>query len=1218
MNKLYSTLLFVVAVNICVVRAQTVYVDAVNGNDAYAGYSPSPGPFNSGPKKTLAAAMALVAPGNVIEIAAGTYVLTSTLVVNKPGVTLRGNGGAPNPRPIITGTANALIQPTSPNIRIENLNLKVNQVSCLRGINAPSDNYDGLVVTDCLIESALQDPNTNVVFESYGIYLFGSWNTTATCTLVKNIIQPEVYGASALFGRGIRLWGSRAVVGGSPGNGNYILALYGVQSAENGGSILISHNEFNTGNVGVEINVPNAGTHVVTQNLFRSDVPNNHVAHIEIKNNTRPGAQILIEENDVRDVFRYGVYSTRARNVLVQKNTFTPDDNATQFVMIGVNTKQRTEAAASSQTPVVNEITVVSNQFGSALNYPDSGTVFMIHNHNSVCSFGMLKFGGLGDSANVLSGRYKVMRLDPRSGNTANTALFPEYDYLPPVSHTPAAPANVNIDLRRNVIYMAASPSGLTDPTTFNHAQMLEIEDRTDHVVDYSALGFVLYKPNEAAVTAQSFIAPYTTAPSLNRALPFVPDNGTLHVGTNQTFLETVVVDKSINWISSSYTSVRDLTLNGPNEAVILIGDIDVTNVLTLSSGKIVTGVYEVDVLGTVPNSLVGGSASSYVEGNLRRSITPNSGPYAYPVGTALKGFQKMEITTGAVAGITNIRVEALASIALLSPLIQTYCSADFNYSLDNGSWRVRAFNGGIPVSVANGLNVTIYPADYTPVTADAFAVLRDGTVTGVCDDVPDVLTASNVGLAIAGSVFAAAAALNCPNPPSLSLVQPEPVCASTGTITLEAVSNATSFTWSGPGIHAGNRNLQNPPIARTPSNAGTYVCIASSGPGCLASRSVEVVIHANPGMPLVPPLIQVCATSTVVEPGIGSGGNGLRWYTSANATAPFSTTLSLPVGTPVTYFVATVNTATGCESARAQVEINVAPKPMTVGVENVTSNGARARWRRAPLWVTTPLEPYGAFEVQYIRVAPTQGTWQTLPIIADTVVQFTGLATGSTYQFRIRYKCLSGFSVYSDTTVVTRFTTQFSCPAPNTPTTSAAGSGQRNVNWNAVSGALSYVCGYGLALQSPSSWPKVIAYTNSILLTGLDPTKQYRARVFTNCVNANNTNQGSGTSSWSGTSATFIPNARIAVEGMDGYYDMKVYPNPNKGRFVVSFDSDKEEPMTIRLSDATGKIVFEKTVWVLRGANEAEVQTSLPAGVYVLSCQNDRGRRNVKICVER
>jgi hypothetical protein len=559
-----------------------------------------------------------------------------------------------------------------------------------------------------------------------------------------------------------------------------------------------------------------------------------------------------------------------------------------------------------------------------------------------------------------------------------------------------------------------------------------------------------------------------------------------------------------------------------------------------------------------------------------------------------------------------------LASVAILTPLLQSYCSSDFNYSLDNGSWLMRAFNGTIPAAVSGSLNVTLYPLNFTAVGATRYSVLREGVVVGECSVSPSPLEALNVGLSATGSIFAAAAALDCPNPPSLTLIQPPAQCASSGTITLEAVSNATTFTWSGPGIDDGNRNLQNPPIARIPSNSGTYVCVASSGPGCFASRSVNVVIHSNPAPALVEPLIQVCATSTIVEPGIGAGGDGLRWHTSATATSPFSTTLSMPVGTPVTYYVATVNNSTGCESARSQVVINVAPKPTVVGAENATSSSARLRWRRAPLWVTNAMAPYGAFEAQYIQVAPTLGSWQTLPIIADTTVLLTGLQTGGTYQFRVRYQCLSGFSVYSDTTVVSRFSTQSGCLAPSIPTTSPAGSGNRNVNWSVVSGALSYVCGYGLITANPSTWPSVLSYTNSVLLTGLNPTLNCRARVFTNCVNATNLTNGPGTSPWTSTSATFKPNARTAVDGMADWFNLSVYPNPCKGSFNVSFDSDTETEVRMEIFDLAGRSVYQKRQNVVLGRNEWTPDTQLPDGMYILRCQTAGGRWQTKIIVER
>jgi parallel beta-helix repeat protein len=83
---------------------------------------------------------------------------------------------------------------------------------------------------------------------------------------------------------------------------------------------------------------------------------------------------------------------------------------------------------------------------------------------------------------------------------------------------------------------------------------LLATEDKIDHKIDNPALGFVNVKANNIFVTANSYIAPATTSPSIQRAIDFASAGFTVHVGEG-TFAENVIVNKA-------------LTILGPKAAV--------------------------------------------------------------------------------------------------------------------------------------------------------------------------------------------------------------------------------------------------------------------------------------------------------------------------------------------------------------------------------------------------------------------------------------------------------------------------------------------------------------------------------------------------------------------------------------------------------------------------------------------------------------------------
>ena len=97
-------------------------------------------------------------------------------------------------------------------------------------------------------------------------------------------------------------------------------------------------------------------------------------------------------------------------------------------------------------------------------------------------------------------------------------------------------------------------------------------------------------------------------------------------------------------------------------------------------------------------------------------------------------------------------------------------------------------------------------------------------------------------------------------------------------TISLSAISDATSFAWSGPNGYTSA--LQNPTIANaTPNNSGTYTVVATSANGCSVEASTNVVVYANPVASITNnsgTTVLNCTTTSILL--VANGGTSYSW----------------------------------------------------------------------------------------------------------------------------------------------------------------------------------------------------------------------------------------------------------------------------------------------------------------------------------------------------
>jgi hypothetical protein len=100
-------------------------------------------------------------------------------------------------------------------------------------------------------------------------------------------------------------------------------------------------------------------------------------------------------------------------------------------------------------------------------------------------------------------------------------------------------------------------------------------EDKIDHKIDDPALGFVNVKANNLFVTTNSYIAPATTRPLLQRAIDFASAGFTVNVAEG-TYAENMIVNKSLAILGPKATvSGCDLS-RGTGEAIVVPGVNDV------------------------------------------------------------------------------------------------------------------------------------------------------------------------------------------------------------------------------------------------------------------------------------------------------------------------------------------------------------------------------------------------------------------------------------------------------------------------------------------------------------------------------------------------------------------------------------------------------------------------------------------------------------------
>lgn len=90
-----------------------------------------------------------------------------------------------------------------------------------------------------------------------------------------------------------------------------------------------------------------------------------------------------------------------------------------------------------------------------------------------------------------------------------------------------------------------------------------------------------------------------------------------------------------------------------------------------------------------------------------------------------------------------------------------------------------------------------------------------------------------------------------------------------------------------------------------------------------------------------------------------------------------------------------------------------------------------------------------------------------------------------------------------------------------------------------------------------------------------------------------------------------------VGIANVNDSYRLRIYPNPNKGRFTIEGEFENNSSLVVSISDLVGKTVYTKAYNVASTVKDEISIEELPNGVYNLQISTDRGtitRRIMKI----
>ena len=259
---------------------------------------------------------------------------------------------------------------------------------------------------------------------------------------------------------------------------------------------------------------------------------------------------------------------------------------------------------------------------------------------------------------------------------------------------------------------------------------------------------------------------------------------------------------------------------------------------------------------------------------------------------------------------------------------------------------------------------------------------------------------------------------------------------------------------------------------------------------------------------------------------------------------------------------------------------------PTQLNTSNITDNSATVSWGS--------VTGASTYSVEY--KLSSSSSWTTLTSTANSSVNISGLASASTYNWRVKADC-SGFSS------IESFTTQnppSGCLPPSNLNTSNISGNSATLNWSAVPSAKNYTIKISKVGQNKATNYNNVTGTSKAV-TGLTPGATYEWWVITKC--------NGGVTSDASDIETFTTASSLVAE--ESNIQVKLYPNPASEVLSVEVEGWSFDELGVgEIFNIQGAKV--KSTMLNAGQNNITLN-EIPAGVYVLYVKKD-GQKTIAL----
>ncbi len=122
---------------------------------------------------------------------------------------------------------------------------------------------------------------------------------------------------------------------------------------------------------------------------------------------------------------------------------------------------------------------------------------------------------------------------------------------------------------------------------------------------------------------------------------------------------------------------------------------------------------------------------------------------------------------------------------------------------------------------------------------------------------------------------------------------------------------------------------------------------------------------------------------------------------------------------------------------------------------------------------------------------------------------------------------------------------------------------------------------------------------------------------IFSHWLETGNTNPEIDFIGTSDATLTPIFETLVNTKDLAGAIPFKLYPNPNSGKFILSFDLDNQDTGSINIYDLLGKRIYSATKSSLEKTIEIDLKNQ-QSGIYWLSVETTKARRMSKLVIKR